>query len=59
MLAKRSLIRFESGETAPRDATVETLRQALETAGVIFLAEGEMAAGGPGVRQGKPKKGKR
>jgi len=31
-------------------ANVERVRAALETEGVQFLAEGEIAAGGPGVR---------
>ena len=38
---------FESGNAEPRSATLTVMRQALEAAGVIFIAEnGE----GPGVR---------
>jgi transcriptional regulator with XRE-family HTH domain len=38
---------FESGKTAPQNATLEMLQQALGKAGVIFIDEnGE----GPGVR---------
>ena len=38
---------FESGKSAPQNATLQVLRSAMETAGVIFVAEnGE----GPGVR---------
>jgi hypothetical protein len=49
-LAKRSLIRFEAGDTSPRDATAQAIQLALEAAGVVFLADGEMVEGGPGVR---------
>lgn len=38
---------FESGGSEPRNATLDVIRRALESAGVIFVAEnGE----GPGVR---------
>ena len=38
---------FESGSSEPRNATLDVIRRALESAGVIFVAEnGE----GPGVR---------
>jgi transcriptional regulator with XRE-family HTH domain len=55
-----TVARFERGDEL-RERTVEALQGALEAAGVIFLAEGETADGGPGVRLGKPKlkKGKR
>jgi transcriptional regulator with XRE-family HTH domain len=49
-IAKRSLIRFESGETTPQQRTLDTIRAALEAAGVVFLADGENAGGGVGVR---------
>ena len=43
---------FESGLTMPRDSTLTALQNALDTAGVEFIAEnGE----GPGVRLREPK----
>ena len=44
---ERTTARFESGETTPRRATIAAIRQALEAAGVEFIAEN---GGGPGVR---------
>ena len=46
-IAKRSLIRFENGETAPHPRTLAAIRTALESAGVIFIAQN---GDGPGVR---------
>ena len=44
---KRTILRLESGEVATRDATRRAVVEALEAAGIIFVAEnGE----GPGVR---------
>lgn len=44
---KRTIARLELGDGKPQARTAETLRGALEAAGVIFVAEnGE----GPGVR---------
>jgi transcriptional regulator with XRE-family HTH domain len=43
----RTLLRFEAGETAPRAATVASVKAALEAAGVEFIDEN---GGGPGVR---------
>jgi len=41
--------RLERGEELlPR--TVSAIRTALESAGIVFLADGEIATGGPGVR---------
>ncbi|WP_037462892.1 helix-turn-helix domain-containing protein [Sinorhizobium fredii] len=47
-----TVARFERGESL-RERTVEDLSRALQEAGVIFLAAGETAEGGPGVRLGK------
>ncbi|CCE94938.1 hypothetical protein SFHH103_00438 [Sinorhizobium fredii HH103] len=44
-----TVARFERGENL-RARTVEDMQRALEAAGVIFEAEGEMVDGGPGVR---------
>ena len=38
---------FETGKAVPRNATLAVIRQALEAAGVQFIAEN---GGGPGVR---------
>lgn len=48
--AHRTIVDFERGARQPRMNTLEALRQALERAGVAFLAEGEQIAGGAGVR---------
>ncbi|WP_246806143.1 helix-turn-helix domain-containing protein [Ensifer sp. ENS10] len=45
--------RFESGQDA-RVSSVDKMRNAMEEAGVVFIADGEAsAAGGPGVRLGR------
>ena len=46
-VAKRSLIRMESGGTKSRVGTMGTVRAALEAAGVQFIEEN---GGGAGVR---------
>jgi predicted transcriptional regulator len=48
---------LEAGTHEPRRATLDVIRRALETAGVVFIDEN---GGGPGVRLRKPprKKGK-
>lgn len=46
-VALRTIVDFERGAREPREVTKDALRRALESAGVIFVAEnGE----GPGVR---------
>ncbi|WP_436174661.1 transcriptional regulator [Mesorhizobium sp. LjNodule214] len=48
-VAINTVTRFERGEELlPR--TLEAIRATLESAGIIFLADGETAEGGPGVR---------
>jgi transcriptional regulator with XRE-family HTH domain len=44
---KRTLVRFEGAEAAPRQGTIDAIRAALEAAGVEFIDEN---GGGPGVR---------
>ncbi|MCP3412721.1 XRE family transcriptional regulator [Bradyrhizobium brasilense] len=46
--------RFEDGQDA-RLSSVAKMKRALESAGVIFLGEGQSIDGGPGVRLVKPK----
>ncbi len=50
-LPRRTLIRFEGSEGAPRRATLAAIRTALEAAGVEFIAEN---GGGAGVRLKSP-----
>ena len=50
-IARATLIDFEKGQRIPRQATVASIRAALEAAGVQFLDNGE----GPGVRLRKGK----
>lgn len=41
--------RFEDGQDA-RLSSVDKMRSALEAAGIIFLGDGQLNDGGPGVR---------
>ena len=59
-VAKKTLQLFELGKRKPYRRTLQSLRRALEAAGVEFIAEDEpSAAGGPGVRLAKPVRRKR
>ncbi|MGY3603654.1 MULTISPECIES: transcriptional regulator [unclassified Bradyrhizobium] len=44
--------RFEDGQDA-RLSSVDKMKRALESAGVIFLGDGQSIDGGPGVRLAK------
>ncbi|MFG1361018.1 helix-turn-helix domain-containing protein [Xanthobacter pseudotagetidis] len=44
-----TVARLERGE-ALRDKTISEIRSALEAGGIRFVADGEIAGGGPGVR---------
>lgn len=46
-VSKRTLVRFERDETCPQPSTVNSIKLALEEAGVIFIQED---IEGPGVR---------
>jgi transcriptional regulator with XRE-family HTH domain len=46
-VALRTIIDFERDARAPREATLDSLARALESAGVIFVEEN---GAGPGVR---------
>lgn len=50
MVGIATVQRFEAGQTKPTRATLQAMRLAFEASGVIFLAAGENAEGGPGVR---------
>lgn len=50
-VARKTLVDFEGGKSTPYPRTLKDIRETLEAAGVIFIAEnGE----GPGVRLKKP-----
>ncbi|WP_082766046.1 helix-turn-helix domain-containing protein [Paramesorhizobium deserti] len=44
------IIDFEKERRTPGKNNLAAIRAALESAGVIFLADGETTTGGPGVR---------
>jgi hypothetical protein len=44
---------FETWKRQPIANNLAAIRAALESAGVIFLADGQSIAGGPGVRLAK------
>ena len=53
-VAKATIANFEAGKRAPYERTLRDLRAALEDAGAVFLAEGELVSGGLGVRLKQP-----
>lgn len=52
-VAQKTIADFEMENTAPRESTLTSLRQALERAGVEFIPEN---GGGVGVRLRRPRK---
>ncbi|QGA57011.1 helix-turn-helix transcriptional regulator [Brucella sp. 2280] len=49
-VSKATLANFELDKRTPYDRTLADLQRAFEVAGVVFMAEGELIAGGAGVR---------
>lgn len=44
---------FENEQAEPRSATLQVIQRAFESAGIIFLGDGQSVDGGPGVRLSK------
>lgn len=49
-LGLSTVVDFERNRRKVSGDAIGALRRALETAGVVFLEEGDVTAGGPGVR---------
>jgi transcriptional regulator with XRE-family HTH domain len=49
-LGLSTVVDFERSRRKVSDEVIDALKRALEAAGVVFLADGDVAAGGPGVR---------
>lgn len=49
-LGLSTIVDFEKRRRDVAEASVEAIRAALETAGVVFLDDGAEVPGGPGVR---------
>lgn len=49
-ISMATVARFERGDARPHALSLQRIRQALEDAGVIFLAPGDVIDGGAGVR---------
>lgn len=47
---QRTVADFERAARQPYERTLFDLREAMERAGVIFLADGDTTTGGPGAR---------
>jgi transcriptional regulator with XRE-family HTH domain len=44
-VSRRAILRFEIGESAPRERTLQAIRRAYEAAGVRFIDQGDDAGG--------------
>ena len=49
-LGLSTIVDFERGRRQVSPEAVTAIRQALEAAGVVFLDDGQLVDGGPGVR---------
>ncbi|WP_159598748.1 helix-turn-helix transcriptional regulator [Starkeya nomas] len=49
-ISTTALNNIERGSADPKASTLAAIQRALEGAGVIFLGDGDMKEGGPGVR---------
>lgn len=49
-VAKATIANFEAGKRSPYERTLLDIQEALEAAGVVFVAAGEMSDAGDGVR---------
>jgi transcriptional regulator with XRE-family HTH domain len=52
-LSESTVRDFEKGRRLPGPNNLAAIRAALESAGIIFLADGQSIDGGPGVRLAK------
>jgi|HubBroStandDraft_6_1064221.scaffolds.fasta_scaffold2767950_1 transcriptional regulator with XRE-family HTH domain len=53
-VAKATLANFELNKSVPYPRTLEDIKAALQSAGVVFLDDEQMVFGGPGVRLKHP-----
>lgn len=53
-LSESTVRDFEKGRRVPSINNLKALRSAFEEHGLVFLGDGEMAEGGPGVRRKGP-----
>jgi transcriptional regulator with XRE-family HTH domain len=49
-VGRATIADFETGKRTPYPRTIEEMRRALESAGIIFLEDGQKVGGGEGVR---------
>ena len=52
-VSRNTIVSFESGQRVPGANNLAAIQRALEAAGIVFQADGETVAGGPGVRMRK------
>lgn len=49
-ISTTGLNNIERGSADPKASTLRSIQATLEASGVVFQSDGEMVAGGPGVR---------